>query len=292
MWGRLDGAERLIQTVLPADDAATRTVRDELIRLAHGRILTQTLKSRAAGALTGWLATALNPVDGATVDDRLQRLLDDLSINPGPARDRLAAALQGLMEPDDLRRYAREQDTFDPRPPMDRTLRNAARAVTVTGRVLEGVSQSDAPSTAPLARWAARLGLVLQGAMVVALPGTPGQHVFAHLLPKVYAIEGLLLLLALLLGDAGLRFTALSALGVTAMGHLLTVLLRDVARGGHRGKLILGGVAAAALALALLVPAGFGVLAYTQQRGAAVCGAPGTAAEPKGWVGQACAWLR
>ncbi len=292
MWGRLDGAERLIQTVLPADDAATRTVREELIRLAHGRILTQTLKSRAAGALTGWLATALNPIAGVGVDDKLQRLLAELDINPGPARDRLAAALQGLMGPDDLRRYAREQDTFDPRPPMDRTLLNAARAVSVTGRVLEGVSQSDAPSTAPLARWAARLGLVLQGAMAVALPGTLGQRVFAHLLPKVYAIEGVLLLLALLFGDAGLRFTALSALGITAMAHLLTVLLRDVARGGHRGKLILGGLAAAVLALVLVVPAGFGVLAYTQQRGAAVCGAPGGAVQLTGWVGKACGWLR
>ncbi len=292
MWGRLDGAERLIQTVLPADDPATRTVREELIRLAHGRILTQTLKSRAAGALTGWLATALNQVEGVAADDKLKRLLQDLDIQPGPARDRLAAALQGLMGPDDLRRYARDEDTFDPRPPMDRTLHNAARAVTVTGRVLEGVSLSDAPSTAPLARWAARLGLVLQGAMVVALPGTPGQRVFDHLLPKVYAIEGVLLLLALLLGDAGLRFTALSALGVTAMGHLLTVLLRDVARGGHKGKVILGGLAVAAVVLMLAVPAAFGVLAYTQQHGAAVCGTPGGSPPVTAWVGKVCGRFR
>ena len=288
MWGRLDGAERLVQTVLPADDAATRTVRTELIRLAHGRILTQTLKSRSSGALTGWLATALNQVSGVSADDKLQRLLNELKINPGPARERLAAALHGLMGPDELRHYASTQATFDPRPPMDRTLRNAARAVTVTGRVLEGVSLSDAPSTAPLGRWAARLGLLLQGAMAVAVPGTLRQRLFGHLLPMVYGFELLLLVLALLFGDAGLRFTALSALGVTGLLHLLTLLLRDVARNGHGGRVIFGVVVAAAL----LLPAGFGLLAYTQQRGAAVCGATVDAAKLTGWVGTVCGWWR
>ena len=293
MWGRLDGAERLIQTVLPADDAATRAVREELIRVAHGRILTQTLKSRSSAELTGWMASALKEAGGdGNADDKLKRLLAALQLEPGPARDRLAAALTGLMDPDALRHYAGTQPTFDPRPPMDRTMRNAARAVTVMGRVLEGVSQSDAPSTAPLARWAARLGLVLQGAMVVALPGTPGEHVFANLLPKVYAIEGVLLLVALLFGDAGLRFTALSALGVTALVHLVTMLLRDAAREGRRSKVILGALLAAALTVLLLVPAGFGVLAYSQQRSAAVCGAPEGAAKLTGWVGTACGWLR
>ncbi len=288
MWGRLDGAERLIQTVLPADDVANVAVREELVRLAHGRILTQTLKGRASGELTGWLAQALNQVQGVGVEDKLKKLLEALDLKPGPARDRLAAALQGLMDPDALRRYAREQPTFDPHPPMDRTLHNAARAVTVTGRVLEGVSLSDAPSTAPLARWAARLGLVLQGAMAVALPGTFGQRIFSNLLPRVYAVEVLLLVLALLFGDSGLRFTALSALGVTALAHLLTLLLRDVARNGHRGKVIFGVL----LAIALALPAGYGVLAYTQQRGSAVCGVSADTAKLTWWVGKACGWLR
>jgi patatin-related protein len=275
MWGRLDGAERLIQTVLPGPDDAV--VRQELIRLAHDRILTQTLKRRATAEITGWLAQALNPVEGLSPQDKLQRLLSQLGINPGPARDRLAAALPALMAPEQLRLYASEVPTFDPHPPMDRTLRNAARAVTVTGRVLEGVSLSDVPSAAPLARWASRLGLVLQGAMVVAVPGTLGQRLFAHILPMVYGFELLLLAVALLFGDAAFRFAALSALGVTAGAHLLTLLLRDAVRQGHGGKVVAGLV----VAVLLLVPAAFGVLAYLQQGSLAVCGL----------LGKACWWL-
>ncbi|MCE4555247.1 patatin-like protein [Pelomonas cellulosilytica] len=288
MWGRLDGAERLIQSILPADSADAQVVREELIRLAHGHILTQTLKSNASVELTAWLATALKQVGGITAQDKLNRLLAELKVKPGAARDRLAAALAGLLDPDQLRLYASTQPTFDPQPPMDRTLHNAARAVTVTGRVLEGVSLSDAPSVVPAARWAARLGMVLQGAMVVAVPGTLGQRLFGHLLPMVYGFELLLLAIALLFGESGLRFAALSALGVTVLFHLVTLLLRDAARKGHTGKVVAGVL----LALALLLPAAFGVLVFSEQGSAAVCGPSSSASQPKGAVGKVCGMLR
>ena len=75
---------------------------------------------------------------------------------------------------------------------------------------------------------------------------------------------------------------------MTALAHLLTLLLRDVARQGHTGKVVFGVLVAAAL----LLPAGFGALAFAQQRTAAICGAPGAANQPVGFLGNLCLRLQ
>ncbi|MDE2454484.1 MAG: patatin-like protein [Burkholderiales bacterium] len=284
MWGRLDGAERLIHSVLPADDDAAGTaVRAELIRLAQGRILKQTLGREASAELSGLLVDALRETGAAgSLQDRLRHVVERLDLGDDRARARLAGALTGLLDAEQLIAYVSTQPTFDPRLAVDTALANASRAVTITGRILEGVSRA-VPSTTPLVRWVARLGLVMQGAVVVATPGAIWHRVWSHLMILVYGFEVLLLGAALLFGGADTRATAVAALVVTLAIHLAKLVLGDFIRGRRvwqRGLLV-------AAVLALLGAAGVGTIALWQWGPGVLCG-PADGSGPPGALAALC----
>lgn len=287
MWGRLDGAERLIGSVLPGSDADTVSVRAELLRLAQQRILAQTLRTEQGSQLTGHLLEALRETPGRSLAERGRRLRQALCpADPAlPATEaRLRQLLDMMLSPEQLLLYARLQPTFDPEPPPVPTMDNASRVITVTGRLLQAVSREKAPAAKPLMRWVARLGLLLQGTLSVAVPGTLAQLWWStRLMPLVYTFEGLLLLLALLLGSADLRTVTLTTFAATLVVHVLVLLLRDHITAGRGGRVLLG----VGLVLALAVPAGFGGLALWRDGWVkTACGAPVAGEKAP------CAWVR
>ncbi|MDE2398667.1 MAG: hypothetical protein KGM91_24800, partial [Burkholderiales bacterium] len=150
-----------------------------------------------------------------------------------------------------------------------------SRAVTITGRILEGVSRA-VPSTTPLVRWVARLGLVMQGAVVVATPGAIWHRVWSHLMILIYGFELLLLGAALLFGGADTRSTAVAALVATVAIHLAKLVLGDFIRGRRawqRGLLV-------AAVLAVLAAAGVGAMALWQWGPGVLCGPPDSGEPP------------
>ncbi len=248
MWGRLDGAERLIQGVLPGPSADTVRVRDELIRLAQSAILQHTLQSTAAARLTGRLLDGLQqPVTTAThaaaasgqstqaSKAQLDALLQAVGKPDSPEQRRqvgllagqlVPAALQALLTPSALRHYAASQDTFDPKPATAPLMRQAARAVTITGRVLDGLGSGGSGTPQRVGRWLMRLGHVLQAAVAVALPGV-GMPLARRVFQWLYGLELLLVLASIPFGDPGLRALAIVLLMCTAGAHLALLLLRD-----------------------------------------------------------------
>jgi len=230
MWGRLDGAERLIQALLPMSDDATRTVRDELTSRAHRAILREALVPDGQQDLADLLVKALDevPASGST-QQRLQATLNELWTGNAVARDRLGGVLASLLSERGLVDYVRNKRLVDDSPDPETTLDSAARAVTITGRVLEGISTAHGRKE-PVARWLARLGLLLQGVVAVALPGTFKNRVWTHLTKVIYAFEAFALLVAMLFGSQDMRALALTALGVTIGVHLLTLVAGDAMR--------------------------------------------------------------
>ncbi len=238
MWGRLDGAERLIQSVLPGVDADTERVRDELIRLAQSAILQHTLQSTAAAQLTGRLLTSLQqPVTDAAQPpvQPLEALLLAIGEPDSPEQrgqvGRLAgqlvpAALQALLTPSALRFYAGNQRTFNPKPATDPLMRQAARAITITGHVVDGLATGEGGTPKRLGRWLMRLGHALQAAVAVALPGV-GMPLARQVFQWLYGLEVLLLVAAIPFGDPGLRALAIVLLVVTAGAHVALLVLRD-----------------------------------------------------------------
>jgi hypothetical protein len=264
MWGRLDGAERLIQTVLPGEDPDTLRVRDELIRLAQRAILQHTMQSSAAGQLTGRLLTSLQQPVSEALQAKGARAagggkvlgaepLASLSAAPKPmpplealllavgvrdspeqrvvtgelARHMVPTALQALLTPSALRYYAANLRTFDPKPATEPLMRQAARAITITGHVVDGLAAGKGGTPQMLGRWMMRLGHVLQSAVAVALPGV-GMPLARRVFQWLYALEVVLLLASIPFGDPGLRALAIVLLVVTAGSHLALLVLRDV----------------------------------------------------------------
>ena len=252
MWGRLDGAERLIQSVLSGEAADTVRVRDELIRLAQSAILQHTMQSTAAARLTGCLRDGLQqpvtqvlqaPVSSGapghapqTPAQRLEALLTAVAVLDSPAQRRqvsllaghmVPAALQALLTPSALRYYAGNLPTFNPKPPTEPLMRQAARAITITGQVVDGMATGEGGTPRLLGRWLMRLGHVLQAAVAVAVPGV-GMPVARRVFQWLYGMEVLLLVAAIPFGDPGLRALAIVLLVVTGGSHLALLLLRDV----------------------------------------------------------------
>jgi patatin-related protein len=252
MWGRLDGAERLIQALLPMSDEVTRVVREELIARAHGTILRDALVGQGHGELTALLCNALTSVPGADTEQRLKSLLEQLSLGDPVQRSRLGSVLMSLLSEQGLVEYMRSSHVVDRSYEPKATLHSAARAVTITGRVLEGITQRrGAKTTAP--RWLARLGLLVQGLIAVSLPGTLNQRWWTHGLKVLYAFEVVMVAFAVLFGGPEARSFALTALGVTVTLHLLSLVTGDAmqSQANWRKRIVVAtGVVLVALAAA------------------------------------------
>ncbi len=180
--------------------------------------------------LTDLVVKALDetPFSGTTTD-RLRGMLGTLWTGDTVARDRLGGLLVSLLGEAGLMNYVRHSRKVDAEPDPQATLRSAARAVTISGRVLESISKRrGAGKTVP--RWIARLGLMLQGIVAVSLPGTLNQRWWAHGMKVLYAFEVVLVVLAFVFGNADMRTLAITALASTFGVHLLTLMTGDLMR--------------------------------------------------------------
>ncbi len=230
MWGRLDGVERLIQALLPMTDADTRVVRKDLIERAQRSILRDALVPDGNATLAALLIKALDetPSQGTTAE-QLRAMLSELWTGNAVARDRLGGVLVSLLDEPGLMDYVRKSRKVDPEPDPEATLKSAARAVTITGKVLEGISKKrDGGKTVP--RWLARLGLMLQGIVAVSLPGTLNQRWWTHGVKVLYAFELVLVVFAVVLGSSDMRSLAITAFAATLGIHLTTLIAGDLVR--------------------------------------------------------------
>ena len=234
MWGQLDGAERLIQALLPMTDDDTRVVRKELIERAQRRILRDALVPEGEANLTALVVDALDAAPGSgTTDEQLKNLFAKLWTGNAAAQASMGTVLASLLSEPKLMEFVRNTRKTDPQPDPELTLRSAARAVTITGRVLQAISKQHNAGEMP-SRWIARLGLALQGVVAVSLPGTLNQRWWTHGMKVLYAFEVVLVALAFLFGSPDLRTLAITALASTFGVHLLTLIAGDMTRGRHR----------------------------------------------------------
>ncbi|MEZ5659431.1 MAG: patatin-like protein [Burkholderiaceae bacterium] len=183
MWGRLDGAERLIHSILRGPDPASRALREKLVEAAHSAILDECLVADGRQELATLLTDALREAQSGggeqlgTITPAIERLLDRLKIDTLPARERLTRLLTSLIEPGALTGFVRSDYDKPGEPDRETTFSNLSRGVAITGDILKGISNrhDKVPGLGMASRWLARLGLVLQGFVAVSLPGSLGQ---------------------------------------------------------------------------------------------------------------------
>lgn len=251
MWGRLDGAERLLAALLPGESDAK--LREALLAQAQRAILREEMAPEGYDELVQRFAQALLAQGQPTLQQAFGALWQQLGPDDAARGQRTAQALKAVLGDGGLLAYVAGQYEVNRQLDTPRMLDNAARAVTVTGRLLQDLEQRQRMQ-ASRAVWLTRGGLALQGLLAVSLPGSLPAAVLRHGLLLLYAVEVLVLLGAWLLAATGTRDFALAALALTAGAHLATTLTGDLmVRRSGRLKLT---AAIAALLLAALALVG------------------------------------
>lgn len=228
MWGRLDGAERLLSALLPGD-GALENAREQLLRRAHQAIVFEELTPEGHAQLTSLFCDALCEIGaGSSIDDPVRSLVDRLQPRSPQERRRLQELLVSLMDRPGLVDHLQRTYQFDPNFNVPGAMESAARAVKVTGRLLKGISKDNKSVSVP-AFWLARVGLLLQGLVAVSLPGSMGRLWVHHALIVLYAFLLVALAFTFLLGDGNSRLTVIAALLLTVTFHIAMLVIGNLA---------------------------------------------------------------
>ncbi len=225
LWGRLDGAERIITTLLP--DSPKRT---ELL-------------------LKAWLAILkenLDPDNLKRLRDRLGSSWEEFENAEEPSAQQMAKLQQELQTY--FERHYQLNLEFSPQT----TLNAMGRSISVLGSLLDGLGQKYQAAQTP-AFWLTRLGKIFMGVMQVAIPGSLPGLFFQHWIKVAYVFELFLIILGGLLGfnNTVMRFGIFSLLFTLSI-DLTVRLVGSYLAGSTRAMGIVRGVAKFIVVLVLL----------------------------------------
>ena len=231
LWGRMDGADVLIESLVPAGEEGSGD-REEVVRRlreeAHRSIIEEQLRSRDRGELVRLLAEVLSHAPPGDLNEAaLHEVLGQLP----PIDERIVSVLRALLSAEDLRAFYQDRYRVDPRLSSQQAFRTVGRAAHITGEMLRGTADSRNLGPAGVAfGWMARLGRLLSGLVEVAVPGSLGHVVVAHWIVLLYVFEGLAVVAGLVLaspvvqrfGLLALVLTTVAVVAFDALGRLLT----------------------------------------------------------------------
>jgi patatin-related protein len=227
MWGRLDGAERLITALLP--DARDSRVRARLLREAQTAIFLQELTPESRRELGVLMSRALVRASaGEGVGAAVEHVIEELK-STSPIQKRLEAVMRNSLADEELVALMSGGYEVDRRLDPRAMLEVMSRSTQVVGEMFEEVANSNGLDGKHL-RWVARLGQAFWGLVELAVPNSILNRLVMHWLALLYFAEGILLFGAMLFGNAGVRRLSITLLAVTAAVNITILLLRDMMR--------------------------------------------------------------
>jgi len=261
LWGRLDGAERLISAVLP-NHPKTR----ELIGEAQAEILFETIQPLGPDKLhdllvESFMRTRTSKPDQEATDALTTYLTNIKKYCPEPLKQEFEARINEGHVQDYYQRVFKQRSKLDP----ESTVRTIGRATTVMGKVLSAVSddyaaQSNSSSAvasmqAYLGGLLTRFGVIFTGLVEVAVPQSIPYLFFRHLLKVLYVFEVLLIVFGTVFGKPQMTQLGWTAFGATAATNIIVWWLRDFISRRTSVKQFLISLAAAVLAILIVVGA-------------------------------------
>jgi patatin-related protein len=252
LWGRLDGAERLITALLPEPE--NKKVRAQLIAEAHDAILVEELQEKSDAALQLVIMETLVKVSsGMTAKAALAKIFPRL--RDEQLRARLGSAIDAGLKNDKLLAFIKSSYEVNRDLDPKIVLRSIARSTQVIGKMFEDMANQHQLEGRGLA-WISRLGQFFWGLVEVAVPGSLLNLLFFHWLKIVYAFEIFLIVASILLGQKDVTRFGWTALALTAALNLIVLLLGDYIRGRGRWWRLL--LVVFAVALLFFATIGFG----------------------------------
>lgn len=255
MWGRLDGCERLLAALFP--EAGDKEIREGLLQEAQRTIVREEMQPEGYDQLIDRFAKVLADQKQSTLDQAFEGLWAHLGpADSGPRRAQIARVLKSVLGDAGMVDYVRRYYEVDRELDTKMTLRTSARALTITGQILE---ESEKRRRAPSSRmvWLTRAGRGLQALLAISTPGSLLQAIFRHWLGLLYMFEALIVAGSMLFSAPAARTFGLTAFGLTATLHIASLLAGDLID-RKRGRIVL---IVALLCIAVLGLAALGVLA-------------------------------
>jgi hypothetical protein len=223
MWGRLDGAERLISALLPGTQNAS--VRQELINEAHTAILKEELKPQSLLALRSVMSEALlRASTSLSVNEAIGKALEPLEASV--VKTRLEEIIRLSLADDELLDFMKQGYEVNRQLDPKLMLNSMSRATQIIGKMFENIADANALDGKQLA-WIARLGQVFWGLVTVAVPHSIVNLLIFHWLKLLYLFGALLILGSVLLGQLEVQKFGWTALGATVAINVCVLLLRD-----------------------------------------------------------------
>ena len=213
LWGRLDGAERIISALLPRNDDSE--VRQSLVNEAHLGIINQEIAEGNADAVCRLLSHALahaKPKEprGENLHKMVRKVLDQ---NRGRLNDRQITA---LTTPQTLDRQ------LHPR----RALEYISRSTNIGGDMFTGLADKYHIERGKIAaKWMAQVGSTLWNVIAVAVPQSLGSLIFRHLLGLFYFFAFFLIVLGIFLNNS-VKSAGWQLLGILVLIQLIVFGVR------------------------------------------------------------------
>ena len=217
LWGRLDGAERLISVLLPDETPE----RKNLIYRAHLGILCEEIMQGNGDAVCRLISNARAHPHQRSIDDEHAKKLGETILND--------KALEPFMT-EERRGHLVAPQKFDRQLDAEDALRYISRSTNIAGSMLEALADLHRfDSGKRAASWVTRLGATFWNMIAVAVPQSLGNIFLRHWLGLLYLFSAVVIV-------TGILFKSVSQLGwqllgVTVSLNLVTWLLGNFIAG-------------------------------------------------------------
>jgi patatin-related protein len=257
LWGRLDGAERLIKILLGrrVDNGECA----EFVREAHIEILREEILQGNGDAVCRLLSNALAHSAGSS-NQHLDEIVNEVLKKPDLAPYLTEARRNHLVVP---KKFDRQLDA-------EAALRYISRSTNITGSMLEGLADLHRfDSGKRAASWVTRFGATFWKMIAVAVPQSLGSIFFRHWLGLLYLFAFVLIAVGIFLNN-DVKLAGWQVLGIVVAVHVVVSGIESSIRGGKVLRLV-----KAVAAFAVLALMAFGVLALIERFGHVSLGWPG-----------------
>jgi patatin-related protein len=230
MWGRLDGAERLITSLLPGKE--NEDVRSALIEEAHAAILIEEIPDDNRQQLRGLMTDALVRASAGEPITEAVRQVTEKSNDP-LIKTRLEKAIKTSLQNEELLKFVKTGYGVNRNLDPELLLKCLSRSTQIIGKVFEDIANKNQLDGKSLA-WIARLGQLFWGLVEVAVPHNVRHLLLKRWLEVIYSFEFFVIIAGLILSRPGAQQFGWTAFGITAALNIVVLLLRDKMT-GNRG---------------------------------------------------------
>ena len=243
LWGRLDGAERIITALLPDEPKLARL----LVGEAHVAIVHEAIANLGEIQARDLLCESSMRTSSGNPDCKLLgQFLENLKTHDQ------AGQLTDLIDDQALQQHYAETFSARSRLEPESTAKTAARATTVIGKMLEGLSEQRRVSS-KYASWIVRMGQISWALVEVAVPRSIPNLLFRHWLKLLYLFEVVLIVGSTLLLTPEVQKFGLLTFGITVAIQSVVWLLGDFMAANRRWQSVLKSlIIVGAIALVLL----------------------------------------